>query len=383
MKLLLLSLLCYMLVIAVGAHAQPVDDQCKLQAEANADSYTARHAVRIAQNCYGDARDNAPVTIAIRSRVDAANALDEAGKPRSVAVLTERRNNLLDMLISIEGSLTGAMADMDGVWRSHASVTINELRSVKAEISDYESIVPATYWQWHSGLAFFEGPVTGEFLISYGDDIRSVCPDEDFSDECQMALRSAGQLVRHVRLVEQVLDVETRRRLSEIHGQLVELETQWDYYYYEARSQFWWEFIANNAIFDPPDRQFSAPPDGQLILLHPRAAVEYVDEDDSVDESYNLVGIVELVGYNRLRWKKGGPYSKWPLGISAIASFVPGTSGDNWGYGLMIHVKNNYSLGATRRDTGAGNETTWLFSVDLNKLFLEKSEEAKKLFRSP
>ena len=180
-----------------------------------------------------------------------------------------------------------------------------------------------------------------------------------------------------------MLDIETRKRLSDIHDQLVKLDDEWSYYFNDARSQFSWEFIANNAIYNPPDDKFSAPPDGQLILLHPRAAVEYVSGNATVDSSYNLTGIVELIGYNRLRWRKDGPYSNWPLGISAVASWVPSTPGDDWGYGLMIHIKNDYSIGVTQRNTGAGDETTWIFSVDLNKLFLDKSEEAKKMFQSP
>ena len=110
--------------------------------------------------------------------------------------------------------------------------------------------------------------------------------------------------------------------------------------------------------------------------------MEYVGSDATIDSAYNLVGIIDVIGYNRLRWKEDGPYSKWPLGASLVATYVPATPGDDFGYGLMIHVKNDFSFGATQRDTGAGTETTWLFSVDLTKLFLEKSAKAKKQFRS-
>ena len=141
--------------------------------------------------------------------------------------------------------------------------------------------------------------------------------------------------------------------------------------------------MANNALYDPAGDSLARPPVGQLILLHPSAAMEYVSSNETVERAYNLVGIIDIVGYNRLRWKQDGPYSKWPLGASVVATYVPATSGDDFGYGLMVHVKNMYSFGATRRDTGAGTDTTWLFSVDLARLFLDKSAEARKQFRSP
>jgi len=366
-----------LVILALASCATAAQAACEFQPRANPDVYLGSLDALVAQGCFGSANDESPVTKAVTQRVAAIddNAANSEG-------LSARAGLLLELLDQIDGSLTGAMLDMDETWRAYASITLSELGSAKREIANNESTIRAVYWHRHEDYGFFEGPVTGQYLIAYGTDIRRACPDAAFDDRCQSTLQSAGTLTRHVALVQKVLNNPVRERLAERHVQIAALDAEWDYYFDEARSQFWWEFLANNALYDPPGDQLAAPPDGQLILLHPRAAAEYVGGGATVQEAYNLVGIVELVGYNRLRWEKEGPYSDWPVGVSLIASYVPAAQGENFGYGLMIHVKNNYSIGATRRDTGAGDETTWLFSVDLNKLFINKSAEARNLFRS-
>jgi hypothetical protein len=332
----------------------------------------------VLDGCFGGSADDSLLSRSVRQTL---NNLPE-DMPTDSPQFVERRDTLLGLLLRIEGSLTESMTHMDTNWRSHASITMEQLQSAKTEISDNESIVRATFWDRHPNYAFFEGPVTGEFLIVYEDDIRISCPDSEFSDSCQKSLSFAADLTRHVALVQQILRDPVRRRLAKIHQELTTLDAEWDYFFEEARSQFWWEFIANNVLYDPPGDELAKPPHGQLILFHPRAAVEYVSGGLAVERAYNLIGVVEVIGYNRLRWNKDGPYSQWPLGFSIVASYIPATPGDDWGYGFMLHVRNRYSLGVTRRDTGAGDETTWVFSVDLNRLFLAKSEEARALFKS-
>ncbi len=367
------------LLLALSWLALPAaaDAACEFTARDSADQYLGSLDLLNAQGCFGLANDPSPLTKSVTKAL--AEVTDDLN---SEVMLIEQRDKLATVLEQIEGSLVGTMSTMNTTWRGYATITVNELVDAKEELRNLQSVVRATYWSRHSDHAFFESETTGDFLISYEDDIRTACSSSDLTDDCRQNLDAAGELTRHITLVQTVLKNPVRRDLRRIHEQVAALDAEWDYYFYKARSQFWWEFIANNALYDPAGNVLAPPPDAQLILLHPNAAMEYVDGGATVESAYNLVGIVELIGYNRLRWKKGGPYSKWPLGISVIMTYIPATSGDDIGYGLMLHVKNDYSFGATRRDTGSGDETTWLFSVDLTKLFLEKSAEAKELYRS-
>ena len=329
------------------------------------------------QGCFGGNQDTNHLTKSVKLGLqkvtdDASTELD----------LVERRNTLVELIVQIEGSLDNEMSGMGSKWQNYAAIVIAEIVKAKSELRIFENTVRTRYWFPHQQYGFFEQPTTGVFLVPYEADIDAVCPAADMSNECRASLESLIVLIRHIELVRQVLENPVREKLHAIHVELVKLDAEWDYYFDETKSQFWWEFMANNSIYDPAGDLLARPPVDQLILLHPNAAMEYVDGNASVEDAYNLVGIIDVIGYNRLRWKEDDPYSEWPLGASIVATYVPATSGDDFGYGLMFHVKNKYSFGATRRDTGAGTDTTWLFSIDLTKLFLEKSAEAKKQFRS-
>jgi len=369
-----LGSICLLLLVFLSPIAEA---NCGADALAGTSNKLGKLDIMYSNGCFGGDKEHSPLTKAVTRGLQ--QVTDDAAAESELA---ERRNQLLELIVQIEGSLANAMSAMDNKWQGYATITISEMASAKSELRKFESTVRARYWFRGQEYGFFEQPVTGTFLIPYEVDIDAACPVADISDECRAALESLIVLTRHIDLVHQVLKNPVRERLQAIHAELVRLDAEWDYYFDDARSQFWWEFMANNAIYDPAGDSLARPPVGQLILFHPSAAMEYVGSNVTAESSYNLVGIIDVIGYNRLRWKEDGPYSKWPLGASLVATYVPATPGDDFGYGLMFHVKNEFSFGATRRDTGAGNETTWLFSVDLTRLFLEKSAETKKQFRS-
>lgn len=329
-----------------------------------------------ASGCMGENADPSAIT----QRV-AAGLAEIKTDARTEAELAERRDALVALLDEILLSLSASDVNRAGQsWQSHAAVTLGELREARSEIVAFEPRIPAAYWS-RIEYGFFEQPTTGDFLIDYEADVDGACGADAGPADCRAAVGAAIALIRHVRLVERVLANQVRERLSLLHAELVTLDGQWEYYFEKARSQYYWEFIANNAIYDPPDDELARPPAGQLILFHPTAAMEFAEGNNAEDDAFNAIGIVEVLGYNRLRWGDAATYSAWPVGGSFVVTWSPAVDGDNWGYGAMLHVRNDYSFGATRRDTGSGTETTWLFSVDLTKLFLEKSEQRKRLFR--
>jgi hypothetical protein len=110
--------------------------------------------------------------------------------------------------------------------------------------------------------------------------------------------------------------------------------------------------------------------------------MEYVSGGAGNQDAYNAVAVVEIIGYNRFVWGQGDDSKRRPFGASLVAAYSGDGQGDRTGYGVMLHVNNKWSIGAIQRDTGFGDETTWLISGDLMKTFLGKSAELRQKFRS-
>ena len=95
--------------------------------------------------------------------------------------------------------------------------------------------------------------------------------------------------------------------------------------------------------------------------------MEYQDAGDGdLEEAL----VLELVGFYRWRW--GGDDEatmKKPFGASLIATW---TGPSDLGYGVMIHLPKNWSLGVTRREIAGIDETTYLLSVDLGKFLVDE-----------
>jgi len=70
-----------------------------------------------------------------------------------------------------------------------------------------------------------------------------------------------------------------------------------------------------------------------------------------------------------------------PLGGSIVTSWT-GDSGGDLGYGVMIHLPRNWSLGVTRRSVDGNDDTTFLLSVDLGKFLLEEQRLRQNLIET-
>jgi len=79
------------------------------------------------------------------------------------------------------------------------------------------------------------------------------------------------------------------------------------------------------------------------------------------------------IGYNRWKWKDDGKVGR-ALGVSLIANVSDRVATDEFGWGIMLHVNNSYSIGLTDHDGDIGI----LVGGDLSKLWLKVSEKRKK-----
>ena len=373
------TVLCF-LPFTTGAQ-----DSCAFSASDSVDGYLQQIALNYQARCYGGEKDTSELTTQV------LGLLEEFTRPNTSEGMLDKSNESdalryqaesTALLNVIDRSLGDAIEHSVSPWLSIFVTLSVELNRVLRSISNPERLVEAQTWQVDNHTLF---PVEdgSESLIDYSRIIHTTCStsDHEVTATCEAALNSAANVLRIAELVRRVIQTSVYGRLREIHDKLSLLDGEWTYYFEDARSQYPWELAINDRRYDGASNQLERPPKGQLIFVHPTVAIEYLGGGIENEAAYNTVPIVELVGYNVLRWRSDGPQLKWPVGFSAIASYTPATTGDRVGYGIVLHVGNDFSVGVTQRDTGSQQERTWLLSIDLGKLFLEKSQEARERFR--
>ncbi len=245
---------------------------------------------------------------------------------------------------------------------------------------------------------------------------------EQAPDTCRSALQETITLARHAQLAGRLLSETVSPVNVDFDNKLSRINAQWKTYFEEGRSQYIWELVLNgylyragacnpdddededdeyapypappsaaesrhvdgsDATLPPPTRQrgcnqFTPPPRGQVILLHPGASLEFSRPDDG-GTRLRPAAVVEVLGYNRLC--VAGPDCRWSLGGALVATITPDGRGGEVGWGAMVHLNRSVSFGVARRHLHDGPETTWLISGDLGRLFLAASEKARERFR--
>lgn len=157
------------------------------------------------------------------------------------------------------------------------------------------------------------------------------------------------------RSLGKLLEGERLASLTYLDG----LDKRWQAYFSSAYSQYPWELALNSsrykrspALAEPPTRQF--------ILAHPGVAYEIIKEDGEQTLKESL--ILELVGFHR--WQFDGDKLRRPFGASLLVSWH-GSTGDEVGYGVILHLPRSWSLGVTYRQD---SDFAALVSADLGKL---------------
>jgi hypothetical protein len=324
--------------------------------------------------CFGGKADVSPVS----KRVLAITACT----PATRGELDKLREQLVGATREINDDLLSSLGTAAPDWAEAIHVLRSELTASQVALAETDGIAETTLWEWGpSGHQLFQ-EADGAWALDYVPVVEARCAVG--SDACAFAATTAASLNRSVNLTRYVLRCAGQARLEGTRTKLAELDADWDHYFFETRSQFIWELAINSARFNADNDKFAGPPDDQIILLHPGIAVEYVGGGEQNESAYDFVIMTELIGYNRIRWpnRRHVSPSRLPaLGAAVVATYTPDNTGDRVGYGLMVHINHKYSVGATRRDTGAGEETTWLLSVDLMRLLLKPSYEDIKNFR--
>ncbi|MEL7448315.1 MAG: hypothetical protein AAFN78_03850 [Pseudomonadota bacterium] len=210
--------------------------------------------------------------------------------------------------------------------------------------------------------------------IDFEQVLEQQCPDS--VGECEALFKTSACVYTHAVLQRRLLLELLEENRKETVDYLQQLNGRWTAFNSGGRGLFPWELAFNNLVNRKQfsQRGFVEPPQHQIAFLHPSVALEYQDAGGGdLEEAL----VLELGGFYRWRWGgDDGAQMVRPFGVSAIASWTG--SGDP-GYGLMVHLPKNWSLGVTRRDFNGEDETTYLLSVDLGKLLVDQRKLRQSL----
>ena len=176
------------------------NDICNIEKSAQSSNRLGVLDTQNEAGCFGYESDDNALTKSVRSEL--TNMVEE---PKTAEELAVRRDQLLELLVKIKGSLEDSTEEMNSTWKSYASIALNEMGTAEDQLRRFESLVRAQYWLRSPEYGFFEQLITGVYLISYGSVVEDACSSNGFSDECKNTIESINTLTRHINLVYQVL----------------------------------------------------------------------------------------------------------------------------------------------------------------------------------
>ena len=184
------------------------------------------------------------------------------------------------------------------------------------------------------------------------------------NENCQSALKEFETIYNYAQgTAAQPLAIELSKRLAF-------LETKWDEFFNESRSQTLLEMIINGAIFQKENKEhkFAEPPSWQLIFMHPTIVVENVPEAVDGDQLKEAI-MIEAIGADW--WQQ----DKWylPSGGSFVVTYSDRSGVDDWGYGIALNFKSKFTLGASNH----GGDIGAFITIDFLKLIQDKASTIK------
>ncbi len=178
----------------------------------------------------------------------------------------------------------------------------------------------------------------------------------------------AEDLRYRINTLHRITDIINNDSRLDLQRELNRLNNQWRNFHFSGRSQYPWEFIANNLFVYRSKRPMVKPPGFSLIFLHPNASIS-LDFTDSDHLKTHQTLSLEVIG---------GAFSfndfKSNAGLSYL--FVVNNSLGN-GHGIMLSY-NNFKMGTVWHDEFLKG-TNLVFSLDLFKLFGSSKEMLESL----
>jgi len=193
------------------------------------------------------------------------------------------------------------------------------------------------------------------------------------AEQCTKALRGAAELVVHMETTHLVANGLLVRERQKAADYVTKLDQQWTKYFDESRFQYPWELGINSWRFKERGG-LVPPPSDQIIFMHPSVGFRYSRQAAS---SFDQALVLEIAGYYRWRWEGGD--TKGLIGGSLIATRTNEPDAAKTGYGVMVHLPKNMSVGVTRQPIASGHATAVIVSLDIAKLFQDKENQKLRL----
>jgi len=244
-------------------------------------------------------------------------------------------------------------------------------------------------WQYDSTAGLL-GPGSDadgvSFEIKLGDILAAACGEPLRAESCNAALAGAGATVFHSALFQTVVTWFQKEGRETAVAHIEMLAKRWETYFDKSRVQFPWELAVNSALFnrelqrrrsdrdDPQGPGLAGPPSDQLIFLHPSVGLRAAN---TPDRKLDQVVVLELAGYYRWTWR--GAEADSLAGGSIIATWANGGTEQRKGYGFMVHMPRNYSIGLVQERGNGQKRLALVVSIDLGKLMQDPAAQKKKL----
>jgi hypothetical protein len=195
---------------------------------------------------------------------------------------------------------------------------------------------------------------------------RTACIDASTSS-CKEWERYIRFIAAMTYAVADISESQSKLKLKTLENGLTRYIGYWDNYYTQRKPQLPWELLANE-IWNRDVRKsayFPKPPSSDLILFHPQLVYTRFDTEDSEAEISSTL-LWEVVGINF-----------WDKSLLTGASIVSSNLKSSGSLGVMVTLKNKYSLGVIDKD----DDETWFVSVDLFDFFTSKKNEFEKTLK--
>jgi hypothetical protein len=175
-------------------------------------------------------------------------------------------------------------------------------------------------------------------------------------------------------LIARTLDTATVDQLKEFDKYIHQQDARWTAFHNKSLAVLPWELAFNNLFYRSANAGFSGPPNYQWLLFHPSAALAY---DTRQSNKFQPALLLDVIG--RYQWKWGGNNTSditKPYGIALAISW----HGNGPGYGLAVHLPQNWSIGLTSSHSShGGSQVQLIVSTEVARFVTDKERNVQDL----
>jgi hypothetical protein len=260
-------------------------------------------------------------------------------------------------------------------WRSELLTASKELQTIDTQLKNQVDFLFAGYFDNQRLEKFQVNPNGRKVLLTVTNaDITSVnrndCNGTSFGVNCKILFDDLAVVAN---VPYEMFDQNQEVRVAANAGMR---SANWNRFFSEARSQTFIELYINTWLYadeftkgKPVD-----PPAYQVSFLHPSIVLQQVADANDGDQLKEAIAI-EWAGINF--WDE-----TIPIGISVVSTYTDRAGISDVGNGIMIHIKNKYSIGVTHHNNEVGDSYGVFLTIDLLGLFESTNSNYKSYLKT-